>query len=258
MTDGGGPVLPGIAGKVVLVLGAGGGIGSAVAERFAAAGAEVVLHAHRSTTATDAAADRIAAAGGAALPVAADLTDPSAGDRVVGAATAWRGRLDVLVNAAGVQPVAPLVELTDEDWHAVLDTDLGAAVRCTAAAARVMQPGSSVVHIASIEGSQPAAGHAHYCAAKAALIMFARSAALELGPRGLRVNTVSPGLISRPGLAGSWPEGVRRWRAAAPLGRLGTPGDVADACLFLASPFASWITGHDLVVDGGVSSHPTW
>ncbi|MFG2819970.1 SDR family NAD(P)-dependent oxidoreductase [Kitasatospora sp. NPDC048365] len=258
MGDVGGPVFPGIAGKVALVLGSGGGIGAAVAERFAAAGAEVVLHARSSTAATDAAAARIAAAGGAALPVAADLSDPSAGDRVVGAAIAWRGRLDVLVNAAGIQPVKPLAELTDGDWRAVLDTDLGAAVRCTAAAARVMLPGASVVHIASIEGSQPAAGHAHYCAAKAALIMFARSAALELGPKGLRINTVSPGLISRQDLAEAWPEGVRRWQAAAPLGRLGTPRDVADACLFLASPFASWITGHDLVVDGGVSSHPTW
>lgn len=118
--------------------------------------------------------------------------------------------------------------------------------------------GGSIVHIASIEGSRPAVGHAHYSASKAGLIMFARSAALEYGARGIRVNTVSPGLIDRPGLDRDWPEGVARWHAAAPLRRLGCPEDIGDACVFLASPSASWITGHDLVVDGGVSAHPTW
>jgi 3-oxoacyl-[acyl-carrier protein] reductase len=88
--------------------------------------------------------------------------------------------------------------------------------------------------------------------------MHARAAALEYGPHGIRVNAVSPGLIDRPGLAANWPEGVKRWQKAAPLTRLGTPTDVANACVFLASPLAAWITGHNLVVDGGVSSHPTW
>jgi NAD(P)-dependent dehydrogenase (short-subunit alcohol dehydrogenase family) len=118
--------------------------------------------------------------------------------------------------------------------------------------------GGSIIHIASIEGSQPAYGHAHYAASKAAIIMHARAAAIEYGPLGIRVNTVSPGLIARPGLEQDWPEGVGRWLAAAPLGRLGTGMDVANACLFLASPLASWITGHNLVVDGGMSAHPTW
>jgi 3-oxoacyl-[acyl-carrier protein] reductase len=88
--------------------------------------------------------------------------------------------------------------------------------------------------------------------------MHARAAAIEYGPLGIRVNTVSPGLIARPGLEEDWPEGVGRWLAAAPLGRLGTGMDVANACLFLASPIASWITGHNLVVDGGMSAHPAW
>lgn len=88
--------------------------------------------------------------------------------------------------------------------------------------------------------------------------MHARAAAQEYGAFGIRVNTVSPGLIDREGLAEAWPEGVRRWREAAAVGRLGRPEDVGDACVFLASPLASWITGHDLVVDGGVSARPTW
>jgi 3-oxoacyl-[acyl-carrier protein] reductase len=94
--------------------------------------------------------------------------------------------------------------------------------------------------------------------AKAALVMAAKAAALEYGPLGVRVNSISPGLIDRPGLADDWPEGVDRWQRAAPLGRLGTPTDVANACLFLCSPLASWITGVDLTVDGGVSVNPHW
>jgi NAD(P)-dependent dehydrogenase (short-subunit alcohol dehydrogenase family) len=88
--------------------------------------------------------------------------------------------------------------------------------------------------------------------------MHARAAALEYGPLGVRVNTVSPGLIERPGIEHDWPDGVARWLAKAPLRRLGRPQDVADACLYLASPLASWVSGHDLVVDGGVSTNPTW
>ncbi len=104
----------------------------------------------------------------------------------------------------------------------------------------------------------PAPGHAHYAAAKSAVVMHARAAAQEYGPDGIRVNTVSPGLIERDGLAEAWPEGVRRCREASAVGRLGRPEDVGDACVFLASPLASWITGHDLVVDGGATARPTW
>ncbi len=146
-------------------------------------------------------------------------------------------------------------------WRAVVDTNLSSVFACTQAAAEVMRgqgEGGSVTHIASVEASRPGPLHAHYSASKAAAVMHARSAALEYGPFGIRVNTVSPGLIDREGLAEAWPEGVGRWRAAAPLGRLGRPEDVADACVFLASGLASWVTGHDLVVDGGVSARPAW
>ena len=102
-----------------------------------------------------------------------------------------------------------------------------------------MVDGGAIVNVASIEALQPAAGHSHYGAAKAAVVAHTRAAALELGPSGVRVNAVAPGLIDRPGLADAWPEGVARWEAACPLGRLGQPEDVADACLFLASPAAA-------------------
>ena len=151
--------------------------------------------------------------------------------------------------------------MTAAEWRAVVDTNVSSVFACTQAAAEAMRErggGGSVTHIASIEAHRPAPLHAHYSAAKAAVVMHARSAALEYGAYGIRVNTVSPGLIDREGLADAWPEGVRRWQTAAPLGRLGQPEDVGDACVFLASRLASWVSGHDLVVDGGVSARPTW
>lgn len=222
-----------LSGQVVLVTGAGGNIGAGIARRFTEAGALVV--AHRGTEDGDL------------------VTDAA---RVVSAAFAEHGRLDAVVNNAGVQPVEPLADMTVSSWQSVMDNNLTSAFAVTQAATGLMD-GGSVTHIASIEGTHPAAGHAHYAASKAALIMHARAAALEYGPR-LRVNTVSPGLISRPDIASQWPEGVARWQAAAPLSRLGTPEDIGNACVFLASGLASWITGHDLVVDGGVTARPTW
>ncbi|HKN95896.1 MAG TPA: SDR family NAD(P)-dependent oxidoreductase [Pseudonocardiaceae bacterium] len=249
--------LPDLSGTVTLVTGATGGVGRGIALRFAEAGSAVVVHGYRSPA--DAVAGEIASRGGTALALTADLTDDAQCTALVAAATAWHGRLDTLVNNAGIQPVQPLPDLSPAEWRVMLDTDLTSAFVCTQAAARVMRGrGGSITHIASIEADRPAAGHAHYGAAKAGLLAHARAAALEYGPHGIRVNTVSPGLVDRPGLAGDWPDGVRRWLAAAPLGRLGSPADVGNACVFLASPMASWITGHDLTVDGGVTARPTW
>jgi len=247
-----------LTGTVALVTGASGGIGRGIALRFAEAGAAVAVHYHRNAERAASVVAEIEAAGGQAVAVPADLSSDAACRELVRTVASWAGRLDTLVNNAGIQPVEPLPGMPVEQWRTMLETNLTSAFSCTQAAAEVMSAGGSVIHIASIEASRPAAGHAHYSSAKAALVMHARAAALEYGPRGIRVNTVSPGLIDRPGLADDWPEGVDRWRRAAPLTRLGTPTDVANACVFLASPLATWITGHDLVVDGGVSSHPTW
>ena len=252
------PALPDLSGTVALVTGASGTIGAGIATRFAEAGAAVAVHYHRGGTRANELVAAITAAGGAATALQADLSDDTACRELVHAAVAWAGRLDALVNNAGVQPVDPLPGMPVATWRTVVGTNLDSAFSCTQAAAEVMAGGGSVTHIASIEATQPAPGHAHYSSAKAALIMHARAAALEYGPRGVRVNAVSPGLIDRPGLAGDWPEGVERWGRAAPLARLGTPADVANACVFLASPLASWVTGQNLVVDGGVSAHPTW
>ena len=245
-----------LTGLVVAVTGAGGGIGQGIARRFSQAGASVVAH-----TRTTALGPLLRSLPGPAAEVFADLRDPEGPSRVVEAAVASFGKLDAVVNNAGVFWGASLAEMEDDEWQLMLDTNLTAVHRLTqAAAAHLISRGAegSVVHIASVEGSQPAAFHGHYSVAKAAVIMHARAAAGEFGAHGIRVNSVSPGLIHRPGIEEQWPEGVTRWTAAAPLTRLGTPEDVADACLFLVSPLARWITGVNLVVDGGVLTRSTW
>ncbi|MFJ9816100.1 SDR family NAD(P)-dependent oxidoreductase [Streptomyces sp. NPDC101151] len=248
-------------GQIALVTGAGGGLGSALALRFAEEGASVAVHCR---TAVEAAGDvvaRIRDLGGEAVVLRADLTDEEACHRLIRESTDWSGgRLTAVVNNAAVQPSRPLAGMSAAEWRTVVDTNLTSVFACTQAAAAHMSEhgGGTITHIASIEAGRPAPGHAHYSASKAAVVMHARAAALEYGPLGIRVNSVSPGLIDREGLARAWPDGVRRWLDAVPAGRLGRARDVADACVFLASPLASWITGHDLVVDGGVSARPTW
>ena len=196
---------------------------------------------------------------GGRSPAQGDVTDPAACAALVGVAVERFGRLDAVVACAGVQPVTPLAQLDRAGWDEVVGTNAGGSFATLRAAADAMRDrGGSITLIASIEGTRPAVGHAHYAASKAATIMLARGAALEYGRAGIRVNSVSPGLVDRVGLESAWPDGVDRWHRSAPLGRMGEPSDVGDACVFLASPMARWITGHDLVVDGGMSAVPGW
>lgn len=242
-------------GRVVAVTGAGGNIGAGIAARMAAAGATVVSHTRSSP------AEPMSGSGQPGLVVTADLTTPDGPRRVVEMALERYGRLDGLVNNAAVQTVAGFAELADSDWSEMIDTNLTSTHRLTQAAAAAMaaqESGGAIIHIASIEGSYPAPGHGHYSVSKAGMIMHARAAAQAYGSSGVRVNVVSPGLISRPGIEDAWPEGVGRWMKACPMGRLGTPDDIGDACVFLCSDLARWITGAELVVDGGVMSNPTW
>jgi 3-oxoacyl-[acyl-carrier protein] reductase len=245
-----------LTGKVVIVTGASGTIGDGIARRFSAAGAFVI--AQSATRPLDALLDELPSPG---VSVQLDLRADDAAQRLVDAAIEAFGRVDALVNNAGIQPVAPFVILADRDWADMLDVNVTSVHRLTQrAAAQMIEQGSggSIVHIASIEGVQPAPFHEHYSVAKAAVIMHARAAAGAYGEHGVRVNAVSPGLIDRPGLVDDWPSGVERWHTAAPLGRVGTPSDIGDACVFLCSPLARWITGVNLVVDGGVLTRSTW
>jgi 3-oxoacyl-[acyl-carrier protein] reductase len=245
-----------LTGRAAIVTGAGAGIGEGVALRFSDAGADVVVACRGNIEGARAVADRITSNGRRAVVHQGDLTTLAAAESLVARCCEAFGRLDVLVNNAGTYPVHPLLEMSELEWRSVLDANLTSVHLMTQAAARRMiaqdRPGGAIVNVASIEANNPAPGHAHYGAAKAAVVMHTKSAAAELGRQGIRVNCVSPGLIDREGLRDAWPDGVKRYLNAVPLGRLGQPSDVADACLFLASPLASWITGIELVVDGGI------
>lgn len=244
-----------LSGRVALVTGAGRGIGAAIARRLAAAGAAVGVHYRTSDSGAKEVAAAIIEARGTAILLGADLTVAREVERMFAEARAGLGRLDVLINNAGIYPLRSLTEMPEEEWDAVIDVNLKSVFLCTQSAARLMieqGDGGAIVNIASVEGETPAPMHSHYTSAKAGALMHTRSAALELGPHGIRVNAVSPGLIWREGLEDDWPEGVERWEETAPLGRLGQPEDIADACLFLASPASRWISGATRAVDGGV------
>ncbi|MGI9601364.1 MAG: SDR family NAD(P)-dependent oxidoreductase [Acidimicrobiales bacterium] len=235
-----------------------GGLGEGIARRFAQAGAHTALLYRSAASHAGDLATELADAGSRSVAIGADLTDEQAVEEAFSEVARELGRVDCLVNNAGVQPVTPLEQMSTEQWRSVIDTNTASTFLATRAAATRMPEGGSITHIASIEGHRMAHGHAHYCASKAAVLMHAKAAAVEYAARRVRVNSVSPGLIDRPGLSDQWPEGVNRWLDAAPAGRLGSADDVANACLFLASPLADWITGTDIVVDGGVSALPTW
>jgi len=235
-----------LTGQVAIVTGASGNIGAGIAGRLHEAGASVVAH------------------GRQAPPELGERSTTVLGDverdahAICARAVEAFGRLDIVVSNAGIQPVVQLGALGNEDVAEMMRVNVVSVAAMTREAAALMPSGGAIVNVGSIEGLQPAFDHSHYAASKAAVIMHTRAAALELGPKGIRVNCVSPGLIEAPGMEAAWPEGVARWHAAAPLHRLGTPADVADAVLFLVSPAARWISGANLVVDGGVLAHNTW
>lgn len=245
-------------GKIVVVTGAGSGIGHGIASRFARAGASLVLAYHSSREGAEKLAEDLRQRAGRAIAVEADVTNEEQVEALFASAIAEFGAVDAIINNAGTYPVKPLLELAASEWDEVIAANLRSVHLCTRAAARRMMDrgqGGAIVNIASIEADNPAPLHSHYCAAKAAVVMYTRSAAQELGPHNIRVNAVSPGLIWREGLEEAWPEGVQAYKDAVPLGRLGMCDDVADACLFLASPGARWITGTNLLVDGGVMTN---
>jgi len=248
-------------GKVALVTGASAGIGRGIAARLSEAGAAVAVHHRGGRDDAQALVSRLRNAGGQSFAVAAEVTDPASVGKALEAAAAELGPIDILVNNAARQTHAGFEEMDIAEWRAMMATNLdGVFVVTRAVVAEMIARGSggAVVNIASIEGLQPAPTHGHYATSKAGLIMFTRAAALQYGRHGIRVNAVSPGVIRRDGIEEAWPEGVARWMKAAPLGRMGEDEDVADAALFLASHASRWITGANLVVDGGVTSTPAF
>ena len=241
--------------QVVIVTGSGSGLGMGIAVRFGLAGARVVVNYRSSETGANAVVAEIEANGGTAVAIQADVTKRAEVERLLSQTVDQYGRLDIVVNNAGIYPQHMLLEMSDDAWDAVIDANLRSTFLLTQIAARQMitqGDGGSVINIASIEAENPAPAHSHYVAAKGGVVMYTMAAANELGQHNIRVNAVLPGLIWREGIETAWPDGVNRFLGAAALQRLGMPDDIADACLFLASPASRWISGSSLRVDGGV------
>ncbi len=238
---------------VAIVTGASRGIGRSIALTLAAHGAKVVVSA-RSLEAVETLAGEIKAQGGEALAVQADIALTADADRLVESAVSAFGRVDILVNNAGITRDGLLVRMKDEDWDAVLDTNLKGAFLCTRAVAKVMtkQRYGRIVNISSVVGEMGNAGQANYCASKAGLLGLTKSVARELAKRNITVNAVTPGFIVTD-MTSSLPEKVSEEMAAQiPLGRFGEAEEIAHAVLFLASRQAGYITGQTLGVNGGM------
>jgi 3-oxoacyl-[acyl-carrier protein] reductase len=234
-----------------LVTGASRGIGAAVAAALAEDGWPVGVNYRNGADDAQRVADAIAAAGGTAMPVAGDVADPDSVDAIFGALESEFGPVLVLVNNAGVRADGLAVQLDDDDWSRVLDTNLSAAFRLTRRAVRTMirQRFGRVVNVASIVGPKANAGQANYAASKAGLIGLTRTIAVEVARRGVTVNAVAPGFVNT-----QLTDGVNGFVDAIPARRAGTPEEIASCVRFLASEEASYVTGTTLTVDGGLSA----
>ena len=239
-------------GRVALVTGASRGIGRAIAMRLAEAGATVVAAARGENARGT--ADQIGARGGKADAVSLDVTEAGAVEAVVAGMLERHGRIDVLVNNAGITRDTLMLRMKREDWDAVLQTNLTAAFACAQAVLKPMikQRAGRIINITSVVGQSGNAGQANYAASKAGLIGFTKALALEVASRNITVNAVAPGLIDTDMTRAIAAGAHEAWAEKIPLKRLGTPEDVAAAVAFLASDEASYITGQVLAVNGGM------
>jgi len=244
------------AGKTVLVTGASSGIGRACARALGAEGANVVL-AGRRRERLDEVAKELEAAGRGALVVTGDTRDEAACGAWVKAALERFGRLDGLVNAAGVLGNGTVLDTPTAEWERMMDVNVTGVMQVTRAAAEALKAGKgAVVNVSSVAGIRPYGNLAAYCVSKAAVEMYTRCAALDFAPFGVRVNCVAPGVVvtelhTVTGAVADYPGFLERGKATHPIGRVGTAEEVAALVLYLLGEQAGWITGASMSIDGG-------
>jgi len=244
-----------LTGKVALVTGSTGDLGKRMVLRMARAGADVVVHdLPQVGERAKLLAAEAQALGREALVVLANVADAQEAERLLGEAAAWKGKLDILVNNAGITRDDLLFRMTDEQWQEVIDVNLSGVFYCLRAAARIMgkQQFGSIVNVSSVSGMMGNRGQCNYAAAKAGVIGLTMSAARELASRGVRVNAIAPGFIESA-MTDKIPDNLKLMMLAMiPLQRRGTPEEVAEAVLFLASDASAYVTGQVLRIDGGL------
>jgi 3-oxoacyl-[acyl-carrier protein] reductase len=242
-------------GKVAVVTGASKGIGAAIAEHLAAEGASVVVNYAASKGGADAVVRRINEKGGTTVAVQADVSRPDDIKRLFAQTKATYGRLDVLVNNAGIYEFAPLDAVTREHFHKQFNLNVLGLLLATQEAVKLMGPtGGSVINVSSIAGPMPVENASVYSATKAAVDAVTIALSKELGPKKIRVNSLNPGMVETEGLhaAGIAASDFRKTvESQTPLGRIGQPDDIARVAVFYASDDAGWVTGQTLVLAGG-------
>jgi 3-oxoacyl-[acyl-carrier protein] reductase len=241
-------------GKVAIVTGGSRGIGRAVALKLASAGAKIVINYAGNLNAAQETKAMIEEKGGSALMIQADVSDMAAVDAMIKNALDTFGHIDILVNNAGITRDNLLMRMKEEDWDAVINTNLKGIFTCTKAVSRIMmkQKSGKIINMTSVVGIIGNAGQANYAAAKAGVIGFTKSMAKELASRNITVNAIAPGFIATDMTQGLTEQVKADLATKIPLNRLGTPEDVAAAVVFLATDSANYITGQTLNVDGGM------
>jgi NAD(P)-dependent dehydrogenase (short-subunit alcohol dehydrogenase family) len=252
-----------LSGRVAVITGAGSGIGRAAADLFAREGAEVALVDLNAQAAKDA-TEQITAAGGRALAVGADVADAAQVDLAFRQISGEFGRVDVLYNNAGVNSAGSVVDASDEDWDRCFAVNAKGTFLCSRAAGRLMVAagGGSIINQGSVAALVGIANFASYCASKGAVVALTRSMSVDLAPRNVRVNAICPGTVYTPLMEpmlrargnGDLAAGLAMTTAKYPIGRLGTPAEIAAVALFLASDDSSFLTGSVITADGGMTS----